>query len=90
MKPANRTITYTVYEPDYVPGMRYEKARSLKEAKTWCRRFGIGSEIIRNFSKRNRKNAGSMFSDFRPWIYYGEHPKQILLFQQKVFSFRIK
>jgi hypothetical protein len=78
VKPAHRTVSYVVYSPGYVPGIgKYKRARNIKAAFRICRQFGVGSEVMRNFEKRNRKGGGSSYSDPREWVYNGEHPKPI-------------
>lgn len=47
MKPAQLTITYVVYPPDYKPGDGYRKADTLKLARRLAVRYGIGAEIWR-------------------------------------------
>lgn len=68
-KPASFTISYVVYEPDYQPGMRYAYVGTKSEALRLCRRFGRGSEAVRQFHIENRNGASRSFSDPRPFVF---------------------
>ncbi len=75
MKPAEITITYVVYSPDYKPGISPYKTHieSLIKAHEQARKYGVGSEIMRCFKSSNRR--GTFYrSDHRPWVYIGEKP----------------
>lgn len=72
MKPASLTITYIVYEKDYVPGKRFTAdIESKVEAHAQCRKYGPGSEIVRVFDRSNRRRSSSVW-DRREWVYQGE------------------
>jgi hypothetical protein len=57
MKPACRTIFYTVYPKDYHPGKDPYASRvsSLKKAKKIAVKFGNGSTIVRLITLRNKR-----------------------------------
>lgn len=66
MKPAESTITYVVYSPNYVPGEgRYKKARNLAEARHFMRGFGVGASCIRKIRRTNRKAYSRWYAPYR-------------------------
>lgn len=67
MKPASLTITYTVYEPDYKVGMRYETdIKTLQRAKKIALKFGVGSDIVRDYRTKNKRGL-AYWSNPRIW-----------------------
>lgn len=73
-----RTISYVVYEPNYVPGVKkYAHVKNMKAAKALCRKYGVGAQVDRHYYQRNRKGCAVSRSHYRDvWIYHGEHPKR--------------
>lgn len=72
MKPAERTISYTVYSPNYVPGKcAYERVENFKKAKKLAFSWGVGSEIVRIVYKLNRKGYGG-WKYIENFIYEGK------------------
>lgn len=70
MKPASRTVSYSVYAPDYAPGDYCCDARTMKQAQRICRRLGSGAVITRHVSLQNKRRV---FSDLnvQEWTYTG-------------------
>lgn len=59
-KPAYKTISYRVYSAD---GLANTKAKTLRQAKKQCERWGVGSEIWRIVDTCNRNGIGHTVSD---------------------------
>lgn len=73
MKPAQRTIKYIVYSPNYVPGKgTWEIIENFKKAKKKAVSLGVGSEIVREIYRKNRKGYGS-WRTIRGYIYGGKN-----------------
>lgn len=58
-KPAEKTISYTVYEKDYVLGGRFKSVKTRAEALSVCRHLGNGAEIEKSVFTRNRHGVTS-------------------------------
>lgn len=74
MKPASRTVSYTVYPADFSPGAQYWLCRTMKQAKKLCERFGSGSVITRDIRLRNKRRDISCLNE-REWTYCKESSK---------------
>jgi hypothetical protein len=57
MKPAERTLNYAVYPPNYKPGDGFTKCRTLKKARRQACRYGVGAEIYRWIHIRHRPST---------------------------------
>jgi hypothetical protein len=56
MKPAIKTISWTVYPPEYKPGDGYTNTKTFLLAKKQATLYGIGSEIYRKVERHNKRN----------------------------------
>lgn len=68
-KPACLTVSYLVYEPEYCHGKRFAVAKTKTAAIKVCRRFGIGSEVVRQIHKINRHGVSQYLHDPRSFIF---------------------
>lgn len=70
MKNIGTTISYVVYQPNYLPesGHKYVKAKQLKDAKKIAKRFGFGS-VIHRVIEKNRNGSYTTWQIF----FWGEY-----------------
>lgn len=68
-KPASLTVSYLVYAPEQAPDTAPTKAKTLRDALKWCRRFGRGAEVLRLIHAENRNGACRIYADTRSFIY---------------------
>ncbi len=57
MKPAEVTISYVVYPPNYVLGVGYFNTTRMTRARSICVRLGKGSTVVRQVMKRNKRGT---------------------------------
>lgn len=57
MKPAHRTLSYTVYSPNYEPGQPGKKVKQLREAKREAERLGPGASIDMQLERHNKRRT---------------------------------
>lgn len=74
MKPASRTVSYTVYPADFSPGSVYWRCRTMAQAKRLCERFGRGAVITRDVRLRNKRREMNRLN-VREWTYEKETTK---------------
>lgn len=73
-------IDYTVYSPNYEPGMGLcLDFRNLQKAKSRARGLGVGARVYRNFNQTNKKGQilGDWWSDNRYWLWDGATFKRL-------------
>jgi hypothetical protein len=66
-------IGYTVYAPNYHPGVGCWDLRTLERAKQRARGLGEGSRIYRNFNQTNKcgQILGDWWTGKHYWIWTG-------------------
>ena len=68
MKPAIKTISWTVYPPEYKPGDGYTNTKTFLLAKKQATLYGIGSEIYRKVERHNKRITS--FGGIEYWRTY--------------------
>jgi hypothetical protein len=73
-------IDYTVYSPNYRPGVGVcLDFRNLQRAKSRARGLGAGARVYRNFNQKNKKGQilGDWWSCDRYWLWDGATFKRL-------------